>query len=125
MKRKPIAQVGETDRVVSEIADAAKQQAIALQAVSTSVNQMERMTQQNAAMVQETAAAGNDLALQTEDLVAMVGHFRTRQISAEDGLIERPAEANSSARTERDATPRTPLNAVSRRVHRASGAAHA
>ncbi len=120
-----LAQVGETDRVVSEIADAAKQQAMALQAVSTSVNQMERMTQQNAAMVQETAAAGNDLALQTEDLVAMVGHFRTRQISPEDGLIERPAEANSSARTKRDATPRTPLNSVSRRVHRASGAAHA
>ncbi len=118
-----LAQVGETDRVVSEIAAAAKQQATALQEVSTSVNQMERMTQQNAAMVQETAVAGNDLALQTEDLVAMVGHFRTRQVSAEDGLVERPADANSSARIKRDATRRTPLNAVSRRVRRASGAA--
>src|SRR5271165_80006 len=77
-----LAQVGETDRVVSEIAVAAKQQAMALQAVSTSVNQMERMTQQNAAMVQQTAVAGNDLALQTEDLVAIVGHFRTRQVGA-------------------------------------------
>ena len=120
-----LAQVGETDRVVSEIAAAAKQQAIALQAVNTSVNQMERMTQQNAAMVQQTAVAGNDLALQTEDLVAMVGHFRTRQVGAEDGLIERPADANSSARIERDATRRTPVNVASRRVRRASGAAHA
>ena len=76
-------------------------------------------------MVQETAVAGNDLALQTEDLVAMVGHFRTRQVSAEDGLVERPADANSSARMERDATRRTPLNAVSSCVRRASGAAHA
>ncbi len=106
---------------MSEIAAAAKQQAIALQAVSTSVNQMERMTQQNAAMVQETAVAGNDLASQTEDLVAMVGHFRTRQVTAEEGLIERRADANSSARVERDATRRTPLNAVSRRVRRALG----
>jgi methyl-accepting chemotaxis protein len=120
-----LAQVGETDRVVSEIAAAAKQQAIALQAVSTSVNEMERMTQQNAAKVQETAVAGNDLALQTEDLVAMVGHFRTREVRAEDGLIERPADANSSAKIERDTARRTPLNAVARRVHRASGAARA
>ncbi len=54
-----VTQVAEIDTVVSGIAGSAQEQATALHQVNTALNQMDQVTQQNAAMVEETTAAAH------------------------------------------------------------------
>ncbi|ODS51640.1 MAG: chemotaxis protein, partial [Agrobacterium sp. SCN 61-19] len=56
------ALVNRVNESVNTIATAAKEQATGLAEINTSVNHMDQMTQQNAAMVEETSAAGQSLA---------------------------------------------------------------
>jgi methyl-accepting chemotaxis protein len=73
------AQVTELNGVVAEIAASAQEQSTALAEVNTAVNQMDQMTQQNAAMVEETTAASHSLADEADRLSSLVGQFRTGQ----------------------------------------------
>ncbi len=52
-----VARVSEINKVVSDIASAAEEQASGLAQVNTAVDQMDQTTQQNAAMVEEATAA--------------------------------------------------------------------
>jgi len=61
---------------VNTIATAAREQATALQEINTSVNHMDQMTQQNAAMVEETTAASGTLAEESRQLRAMLAKFK-------------------------------------------------
>ena len=72
-----VAQVGEVNAIVSEIAASAKEQAAGLDQVNTAINQMDQVTQQNAAMVEETTAASEALAREADELGRLVGQFRT------------------------------------------------
>ena len=62
------------DHVVS-IARAAQEQSAALGEINTAVNQMDQMTQQNAAMVEETTAASQVLADEAAQLQAALSQF--------------------------------------------------
>lgn len=70
------AQVATIDGVVAEIARNAQEQASGLQEVSTTIVQMDQMTQQNAAMVEETNAATRNLSDLAQALIEAVGEFR-------------------------------------------------
>jgi methyl-accepting chemotaxis protein len=61
---------------VETIATAAHEQASGLQEINTSVNHMDQMTQQNAAMVEETTAASQTLADQSLHLQELLAAFR-------------------------------------------------
>jgi len=61
---------------VETIARASQDQASALQEVNASVNHMDQMTQQNAAMVEETTAASRELAGETDALLSLVQQFK-------------------------------------------------
>ncbi|RDL47122.1 Methyl-accepting chemotaxis protein II [Ensifer sp. M14] len=61
---------------VNTIATAAREQATALQEINTSVNHMDQMTQQNAAMVEETTAASGTLAEESRQLRTMLAKFK-------------------------------------------------
>ncbi|MBP1849808.1 methyl-accepting chemotaxis protein [Rhizobium halophytocola] len=61
---------------VSSIAKAAHEQSAALGEINASVNHMDQMTQQNAAMVEETTAASQVLANESRQLQAQIDHFR-------------------------------------------------
>ncbi|OAP39907.1 chemotaxis protein [Sinorhizobium glycinis] len=61
---------------VHSIATAAKEQSTGLSEVSTAVNQMDQVTQQNAAMVEESTAATNRLADEAANLARLIGRFR-------------------------------------------------
>ncbi|MBU1315680.1 MAG: methyl-accepting chemotaxis protein [Alphaproteobacteria bacterium] len=61
---------------VETIATASREQATALQEINSSVNQMDQMTQQNAAMVEETTAASQTLAEQSLQLQHLLSAFR-------------------------------------------------
>ncbi|GAA4172556.1 methyl-accepting chemotaxis protein [Shinella granuli] len=62
------------DHVVS-ITRAAQEQSAALGEINTAVNQMDQMTQQNAAMVEETTAASQVLASEAAQLQAALSQF--------------------------------------------------
>ncbi|NWE53484.1 PAS domain-containing methyl-accepting chemotaxis protein [Brevundimonas sp. P7753] len=69
--------VGEMDALVAEIAASAQEQASGLSQVNMAVNQMDQVTQQNAAMVEQTTAAAAILKREAEALARLVGRFRT------------------------------------------------
>jgi methyl-accepting chemotaxis protein len=72
------------DHVVT-IARAAEEQSAALGEINTSVNHMDQMTQQNAAMVEETTAASQVLAGEARQLQAQLARFRLEAGQAGSG----------------------------------------
>ena len=74
--RRIVDRVAEIDSLVAEIAASAQEQAVGLAQVNTAVNQMDQVTQQNAAMVEQSTAASHSLAQEAEGLEASVARFR-------------------------------------------------
>ena len=68
--------VAGVNTLVGEIAASAREQSTALVEVNTAINQMDQVTQQNAAMVEETTAASHALAQQADGLRALIARFR-------------------------------------------------
>jgi methyl-accepting chemotaxis protein len=71
-----VSQVSQVAELVSEISASAQEQALGLAQVNTAVNQMDQMTQQNAAMVEQSTAASHGLAQEAVELDRLVGGFR-------------------------------------------------
>ncbi|MGL4094328.1 methyl-accepting chemotaxis protein [Agrobacterium cavarae] len=61
---------------MDSIATSAKEQSVGLSEVNTAVNQMDQVTQQNAAMVEETSAAGATLANESVRLRELIAQFQ-------------------------------------------------
>ncbi|MET3612200.1 methyl-accepting chemotaxis protein [Rhizobium aquaticum] len=68
-------QVQAIDHLMQQISRAADEQANGLREISSAVNQMDQMTQQNAAMVEETTAASSVLSDEAANLRVMVSQF--------------------------------------------------
>ena len=83
------AQVSEIDRVVSDIAGGAGEQANKLQGVNTGVADIDRMTQKNFAMVEKTSEASGSLAARAEELVRSVSRFQIGSGSESVGAAAR------------------------------------
>ncbi|WP_108023743.1 MULTISPECIES: methyl-accepting chemotaxis protein [Rhodovulum] len=62
---------------ISQIASGASEQAITLNEINTGVGQLDTVTQQNAAMVEQATAASQGLASEARELAAQVSIFRT------------------------------------------------
>ena len=69
--------VGEIFNGVSEIAVSAQQQSAGLAEINTAVNQLDQVTQQNAAMFEEATAASHALTREAETLTRTTGRFNT------------------------------------------------
>ncbi len=72
-----VTQVGEIDELVAEIAASALEQATGLNEVNSAVNTMDQVTQQNAAMVEESTAAAHALKGEAGELSRLIGQFQT------------------------------------------------
>jgi len=72
-----VAKVGEIDALIREIAVSSQEQATGLNGVNSAVNQMDQVTQQNAAMVEEANAASASLRSEAQDLARQVSRFQT------------------------------------------------
>lgn len=84
--------------IMSSIASASEQQLSGIQQVGGAVSQMDRVTQQNAALVQESAAAAGSMAIQTRQLVEVVARFNLGAASMESpapraSIADQPAVA--------------------------------
>jgi methyl-accepting chemotaxis protein len=72
---KIVSGVGDIRQLVDSIAGAARMQAGNLQQVNLSVSEMDKMTQQNAAMVEQSTAASRALAEEAASLAQLVAGF--------------------------------------------------
>ncbi len=89
-----VDRVAEIDALVTEISASAQEQALGLAEVNTAVNQMDQVTQQNAAMVEQSTAASQSLAQDAEALQASVAQF---QVGAPAARASTPPQAQASA----------------------------
>jgi methyl-accepting chemotaxis protein len=80
-----MALVNRVDGHVNTIATTAREQATGLREINTSVNHMDQMTQQNAAMVEETTAASQTLAEESLQLRTLLSRFQLDQASMRQG----------------------------------------
>lgn len=71
-----ISSVAEASSAIRTIAESAQQQARALQQVNIGLSEMDQVTQQNAAMVEQTTAGARSLAEEATDLADMMAGFQ-------------------------------------------------
>jgi len=76
--------------IVGEISSASNEQSLGVGQVGEAVTQMDQVTQQNAALVEEMAAAAGSLKSQAQDLVQTVAVFK---LSATDSVAAPLTEA--------------------------------
>jgi methyl-accepting chemotaxis protein len=91
-----VAQVIRLNGLVTEIAASAQEQATGLQQVNSAVNQMDQVTQQNAAMVEQATAASHGLAREAAELSRLVGQFNTGEAEAEPAETRRPKQRRAA-----------------------------
>ncbi|MDE8346943.1 MAG: HAMP domain-containing methyl-accepting chemotaxis protein [Acidocella sp.] len=100
-----VEQVNRLNVLVSDIAGSAQEQATGLSEVNSAVSQMDQVTQQNAAMVEESTAASHSLAGEAEALAGLVGQFQLGHQAVEAAPPpRRSAPVKSPALTPRKAT---------------------
>ena len=75
-----VGQVQEINSIISSISDTAKEQTTGLNEVNIAVNDLDRATQQNAAMVEQSTAATQSLAEEAVRLSGKLSFFQTGQV---------------------------------------------
>ena len=98
-----VLQVSEITEAVSEMAAAAREQANGLHEVNTGINHMDQVTQQNAAMVEQSTAACHSLAQETEELVRLTSRFQLGDSATE--TVNTASWAKSSRAPETTVVP--------------------
>ncbi len=87
-----VGQIAQIEQLVRDISASAAEQATGLSQVNTAINQMDKVTQQNAAMVEESTAAAHSLKSEGANLADMVSKFRIGGVAA-------PSARNRQARS--------------------------
>jgi methyl-accepting chemotaxis protein len=72
-----VAAIKKVSDIVAEIAAASREQATGLEQVNTAVGSMDEMTQRNGALVEETSASAQSLAMEAQRLAELVSFFKT------------------------------------------------
>jgi methyl-accepting chemotaxis protein len=96
-----MVEVAEIDAVVGVIATGAKEQSTALDEVNAAIGQMDRITQQNATMAEQSSSGSRALAAEIGELASLVGQFKIG-----DARSERRAPAAPPTREARRAVGR-------------------
>jgi methyl-accepting chemotaxis protein len=92
--------------IMSNISLASQEQLSGIQQVGSAITQMDRVTQQNASLVGESAAAATSMAAQAAQLVQVVASFRVRDEAARG--IEAPARLVEAPRPPSETPPVAP-----------------
>ncbi len=107
-----VGEVGQISELVTGIAASAQEQASGLAEVNTAMNHMDQMTQQNAAMVEESTAASHALAQETAGLSELVSRFRIGETTATRAAPAPAPAPRPAARTPAPAPARAPAPAA-------------
>jgi len=92
--------IEEITTLMSEIRASTQEQAVGLAEVNTAVNQMDQVTQQNAAMVEQSTAASLSLSREAAELAELVGRFETSQVAAAPTPIHKAPVQQMKSRIE-------------------------
>ena len=98
---------------VSEIAISSNEQSTGLAEINTAVNQLDQVTQQNAAMFEETTAASHALTREAETLSETMSRFQTG--SQENNVVAASFQSSRDAESHRpilDASPSVQVSSV-------------
>ncbi|MFK3963299.1 methyl-accepting chemotaxis protein [Ensifer adhaerens] len=107
--------VARINELMTAIVMAAREQSTGLNEISTAVGQLDQMTQQNAAMVEQTNASSHTLAQDAERLTDLVGQFREGHTMQRAMPTAAPAPVTPAARTAAPVQTKTPaVSAVQR-----------
>jgi len=85
--REVVTSVQRVTDIMAEITAASSEQTAGIEQVSVAVVQMDQVTQQNAALVEEAAAAAEAMLDQATNLAQAVSVFRTRQGGAREPML--------------------------------------
>lgn len=103
-----VAAIRHVSDLVAEISAASKEQSQGVGQVSDAIAQMDQTTQQNAALVEESAAAAEGLQRQAKDLVNAVASFKVLQASSgfsvRASALEAPLAENAAPKASKGAT---------------------
>jgi methyl-accepting chemotaxis protein len=97
-----VTQVADINKVMGDIAAGAREQSESLGEINTAVTQMDRTTQQNAAMVEEATAASQSLSHEADHLAELLDRFQLEDVGSETGRRP-PVAVGRSARAGRAA----------------------
>ncbi|WP_284508067.1 methyl-accepting chemotaxis protein [Caballeronia sp. GAOx1] len=98
--------------IMGEIASASNEQSRGIEQVNQAIAQMDEVTQQNAALVEEAAAAAGSMEDQAKQLTAAVGVFRTGQTLAVQQVSHRVPQAPQPALAKKTGTTTRVLKPV-------------
>ncbi|OWY31847.1 methyl-accepting chemotaxis protein [Herbaspirillum aquaticum] len=116
-----VASVRRVTDIVGEISSASQEQSAGIAEVGRAITQMDEGTQQNAALVEQAAAAAQSLQDQAATLAGLVGRFQTdgsqpRTVHANQAAPAASASAKPAARPAAAAAPRKPAAAPAARA---------
>ena len=98
-----VQQVQSVAALIQEISNASQEQSQGTGQVSDAIAQLDQVTQQNAALVEESAAAANSLSYQAAELNRLVATFKT----GSEGQLQAPRLAPADAAQAAQAAPRS------------------
>lgn len=105
--QKIAVQVMQINGLIRQISASASEQATGLKEINSAVNQMDQVTQQNAAMVEETTAASAVLSSEADTLRSLVARFR---VSTQANGHQAPGASRASRQVAQ--TRPQPMNAA-------------
>jgi methyl-accepting chemotaxis protein len=93
-----VGSVKKVSDIVAEIAAASNEQSVGIGQVNRAVMQMDEMTQQNAALVEQASAASQAMAQQARTLTEMMGRYRSAESARPSALPALPDAPERPAR---------------------------
>ena len=103
--------------IIAAIARASEEQSIGIEQVNKAISHMDEMTQQNAALVEEAAAASESMGGQARSLSDLVSFFKTTKATVSSAPVSAPApvpSAVSHSAPARDTSPAFERRSASR-----------
>lgn len=92
-----VTSVSEISQRVATIAGSAREQAVGLNEINSAVNDLDHVTQQNAAMFEETTAASHALTSEADALAGAVARFNLGRSGAAQRVLPHKSNTHASA----------------------------
>jgi methyl-accepting chemotaxis protein len=105
-------QVIQINGLIRQISGSASEQAVGLKEINSAVNQMDQVTQQNAAMVEETTAASMALNDEAQTLKSLVARFRAGAATMAAQTVQHTARQQAQPQRTAYQAPRTTARAM-------------
>lgn len=120
-----VVSVKQVTDLMNDIANASIEQSSGIDEINTAISQMDEVTQQNAALVEENTAAAQSMAEQAKSLEVLIGYFREGDAGG-DIIVPMQVQAHKSQpKRAAKSTPKTPHPAVMARKANGHAGAHA